>query len=202
MYLSSTARFTAALIAIAALAAQVTQTVLDMSEGMGLFESLWRQARYFTVLMVVTTGILMAAMTIRGRMSSTGTLTAVTVWIVMVGLVYHALLAATHHPAGIEVTINEIQHTAVPITMLLFWLGFAPKAGLTFVQPLVWVACPLVYAVYAIARGLADGTFPYFFLNPDKTGWIGVGAYLIGLGALFYLAGALLVFVAQKLAAR
>jgi hypothetical protein len=67
---------------------------------------------------------------------------------------------------------------------------------------LVWVACPLVYAVYAIARGLADGTFPYFFLNPDKTGWIGVGAYLIGLGALFYLAGALLVFVAQKLAAR
>jgi hypothetical protein len=65
---------------------------------------------------------------------------------------------------------------------------------------LVWIICPLAYAVYARIRGLAAGTFPYFFLNPETTGWLGVVAYILGLGAVFYVAGALLVLVSRRLA--
>ena len=200
MSLTSTQRLFAALIAIAALGAQITQTVLDLGEGMGLLESLWRQARYFTVLMVVATGVTFALMVMRRAHASVGWMSAVTTWIVMVGIVYLALLAADHNPTGINAVINEIQHTAVPIATLAFWVAFAPKAGLTFMQPLVWVICPLGYSIYAMVRGLFDGRFPYFFLNPETTGWFGVFAYMVGLGALFYVAGALLVLVAKRAA--
>lgn len=200
MNLTSTQRLFALLIAVAALGAQVAQTVLDLGEGIGLLQSLWRQARYFTALMVVTTGITFALMVLRQRHAGTGWMAAVTTWIVMVGIVYHALLAADHNPTGIHAVINEVQHTAVPIATLAFWIAFAPKAGLNFLQPLIWVACPLGYSVYAMVRGLFDGTFPYFFLKPETTGWLGVLAYLIGLGALFYVAGALLVLIAKRAA--
>lgn len=198
MSMTSTQRLFALLIAVAALGAQMTQTILDLGEGMGLFQSLWRQARYFTVLMVVTTGITFALMVLRNRHSSANWIAALTTWIVMVGIVYHALLAADHNPTGIRAVINEIQHTAVPIATLVFWIAFAPKAGLTFAQPLIWVACPLGYSLYAMVRGMFDGVFPYFFLNPETTGWLGVFAYLVGLGALFYLAGALLVLLSRR----
>ncbi|WP_370228358.1 Pr6Pr family membrane protein [Cognatishimia sp.] len=200
MQLTQFERACAAVIAIAALGAQVIQTGLDLSDGMGLLESLWRQARYFTVLMVVTTGVTFAAMALRNAHRSAGWMTAVTSWIVMVGIVYHALLAADHNPTGIRAVINEIQHTAVPIATLVFWAMFSPKAGLSFKAPLVWVACPLGYSVYAMIRGLFDGKFPYFFLNPETTGWLGVLAYMVGLGALFYVAGALMVLASRRAA--
>lgn len=188
----------ALLIAAAALGGQITQTVLDLGEGMGLFQSLWRQARYFTVLMVIATGVTFAVMALRCRHVSAGWTTALTSWIVMVGIVYHALLAADHNPTGIRAVINEIQHTAVPIATLVFWVVFSPKAGLGYMQPLAWIICPLGYSIYAMVRGLFDGTFPYFFLNPETTGWLGVAAYIFGLGALFYVAGALLVLIARR----
>jgi hypothetical protein len=125
---------------------------------------------------------------------------ALTSWIVMVGIVYHALLAADHNPIGLDAVINVIQHTAVPIAALAFWGLYVPKHGLGFQSPLVWIICPLAYAVYALIRGLADGTFPYFFLNPETTGWLGVVAYILGLGAVYYVAGALLVLVSRRLA--
>ena len=199
MVLTQTGRLFAGLIAISALGAQAVQTILDLQDGMGLFQSLWRQARYFTVLMVVTTGVTYAVMLVQDRDRSAAWLAALTSWIVMVGLVYHALLASDHSPTGIRAIINVIQHTAVPLAALFYWVAFAPKSGLTFAHPAIWVICPLGYAAFALVRGLFDDTFPYFFLNPETTGWFGVLAYLIGLGALFYVAGALLVIAAKRL---
>ena len=196
--LSAPARLFALLIAIAALGGQFTLTGLDLAEGDSLLGTLWGQARYFTNLMVYLTGAYCAVIAYRGEIKSVSWVSGITTWIVMVGLVYQVLLAKDHNPSGIKAVINEIQHAGVPAAMLLFWLAFVSRGDLIYRQALYWIACPLAYAVYATARGLGDGVFPYFFLNPDKTGWLGVLAYIIGLGAIFYLAGALLVWISRK----
>lgn len=200
MALTGTARLVAALIAILALGSQLTTTILDVKEGMGLLEVLWRKARYFTSLMVVLTGIYFAVLTRRGSFQGPGFVAAVTSWIIVVGVVYQALLAADHNPTGIEAIANEIDHSVVPILTLIFWIAFAPKSGLTFSSPTLWILCPMGYAIYALLRGLMDGKFPYFFLNPETQGWVGVTLYILGLGAFFYVVGAILVVIAKRMA--
>lgn len=197
--LSKPARAIAALIAAAALGGQVIQTYMDALEGMPIAESLWRQLRYFTVWMAFTVAATYGLMALRNRHVNKLWSAALTTWIVMVGIIYQALLAADHNPVGILAVTNEIQHTIVPLAVLLFWAFHIPKAGLTFLNALSWIICPLIYAVYATVRGIFDGRFPYFFLNPEVTGWLGVGAYVLGLGALFFIAGALLVLFSRAL---
>ena len=187
----------ALLITLCAFGTLTLQTSVDLGEGRSLPDALWSQARYFTNLMVLAVGLVFAATTLR-RSTTPGWITALTVWIVLVGVVYHALLAATHDPEGLDITVNLFQHTLIPAGVLLFWWLFAPKHGLTYAHPALWLACPLGYVGYAMARGASDGTYPYFFLNPVKTGGIGVLAYVIGLGAVFYLSGAALVLLARR----
>ena len=192
--MTSSQRISAGLIAIGALGALILQTYIDITiEGDGLFEAIWSQSRYFTNLMMFAVGIYFARLFVINRLGGQGLSAALTVWIVLVGVVYHALLAATHHPEGGDVVVNLFQHTIIPIAALLFWIAFAPKSELTFKHPLIWLVCPIGYVAFVLIRGGFDGTYPYFFLNPAEIGWPGVGAYVVGLGALFYASGAALV---------
>jgi hypothetical protein len=192
-------RVFAGLIGLGAILTLTVQTGVDVSNGDAALQSMWSQARYFTNLMVSMVGVffcLIAAGRIENR---PGLTSAITVWIVLVGVVYHALLASTHHPEGLDVGVNLMQHTVLPIAVLLYWMGFVWKDSLTLGLPLVWLICPISYVAYVLLRGAFDQEYPYFFLNPIDIGWPGVGAYVVGLGVLFYLSGIALVFGAQRL---
>ncbi|CUK26194.1 hypothetical protein TA5114_02001 [Cognatishimia activa] len=188
----------AGLIAAGALGALALQTYIDITkEGDQLLAAIWSQARYFTNLMMFSVGIFFAIQFANRRLAGPGWSTALTVWIVLVGIVYHVLLSSTHHPEGGDIVVNLFQHTIVPIAALVFWLAFANKQGLTFKHPLIWLACPIGYVAFVLLRGAFDGTYPYFFLNPKDIGWPGVSAYVVGLGVLFYVSGAILVGIAR-----
>jgi hypothetical protein len=143
--------------------------------------------------------VVLAITAFRGRWSGPGWPAAVTVWIVATGVVYHALLAATNVSIGIEVWSNVGMHTLVPLLTALLWLIAAPKAPLTYLHPVVWTLYPLLYATYAILRGLIDGRFPYFFLDPARLGWPMVIAFILGLGVFFVASGSALVLIARIL---
>lgn len=198
--MSGIGRLYAGLIALSALGALTLQTYIDVT-GLKdtLISAIWSQSRYFTNLMVFAVGAFFAIIFVRNSGRFAGWHAALTVWIVIVGVVYHVLLANTHYPEGGDVVVNLFQHTIVPILVVGFWLTFAPKSGLNFKLPLIWLICPLGYVSFALSRGLADGKFPYFFLNPDKIGWAGVGLYIVGLGAAFYVLGAAIVFLGKLL---
>lgn len=195
-------RFLSGLIGLGAVLTLVVQTGVDVTiEGENPIGSLWSQARYFTNLMVFTVAMFFCLTWVRqGSGSSTSSIwtAAITVWIVLVGVVYHALLAATHHPEGLDIGVNLMQHTILPIAVLLYWMRYVPKGVLEMRLPLIWLACPILYVAYVLLRGAFDQQYPYFFLNPDKIGWQGVGAYIVGLGLLFYVAGAALVLAGRR----
>ncbi len=197
---SSPTRAVAAVIAAIAALSLVFQFIATLNgpDANGSAPAaLWKMARYFTVLTNAIVAVLLARVALRGRWSGPGWPAAATVWIVAVGAVYHALLAATHHPVGLEVYSNIGFHTLVPLGMLALWVFAAPKTPLTFTGPLIWTAWPLAYAVYAIGRGLTEGIYPYFFLDLDKSGPDIVSAYVAGLGVFFLLSGTLLVGAAR-----
>ena len=190
-----------AALSLAAIGTLALQTGVDLNVGTLLVTSLWEQSRFFTNTTVLLVAIICGWTALRGWPGVSWP-AGLVVWIVLVGVVYHALLAATHHPEGWDVTVNWFQHTLLPIGVALAWLAFAPKTGLSWRDPVLWAAYPLIYAIYALTRGLLGDSFPYFFLNPVKTGWGGVTLYILGLGVLFFATGWLLVQLSRRLPQR
>ncbi len=194
--LSPLPRAFAGLIALAAFTSLALQFAAEWQE-MGVAATtggvLWSMVRYFTITTNAVVAVVFGVAALRGHWPGASWPAATTVWIIVVGVVYHVLLAATHNPVGYEVWSNIGLHTAVPLGVVALWLASAPKDGLTLVGPVIWTAYPLAYAVYALLRGLADGVFPYFFLDPSKSGMAGVAAYILCLGVFFVIVGSALL---------
>lgn len=186
-----------ALTALSSIAVQFTANWVQDGAAANTREILWRMARYFTHLANAMVGIVLGLTAIRGRWTGPGWPAAITVWILAVGVVYHLLLAAQHNPKGLEVWSSFGEHSVVPLACLVLWIIAAPKQGLGLHHPLIWTVFPLAYAVYAILRGNSDGIYPYFFLNPAKSGIPVVAAYVAGLGVFFVLCGWALVLAAR-----
>lgn len=176
----------------------VLQTAIDVQNGDKVLNAFWSQIRYFTNIMVYWVAIVFALMSIKRHWINQSLLAGTTVWIVLVGIVYHVLIAADHNPEGLDVLVNISQHTAIPIAVFLVWFFTAPKENLTYWGPVYWLACPALYVFYALVRGGIDGKYPYFFLNPDKIGWSGVLVYFLGLGLVFYLSGLAITYLAKR----
>ncbi len=188
----------AGLVATLAVVTMVVQTVVDMGEGKTLPGAVWHQVRYFTNLSVILTGALFGLSFVARRWVGGSWPSAAMVLMVMVAVVYHALLAATHHPEGLDVLVNISQHTALPLLVVVVWYFFVPKTGLGFATPMIWIVFPVAYAIYAIVRGLLDGKFPYFFLDPEKSGWLGVLGYVAGIAVVYYAISAVFIWVARR----
>ena len=151
---------------------------------------LWYVARYFTIL----TNALIAASFLAialGRPVGAGWTGGLVLWILITGIVYHLLLAGAQD-SWIAWWADVLLHSVSPVVVTLWWAVFAPKE-LGFGRALSWLLWPALYCGYALVRGLLDGRFPYFFLDPGRVGWGGVAAWVgillvaFGLGALAVL---------------
>ena len=120
-----------------------------------------------------------------------------TVAILLTGLVYHFMLAPLKTPEEFWTIENFLVHYIVPYGALLDWALFDKGHCYKWWDPFVWTILPLAYAIISVAIALItripignnpDGPFPYFFLNVDKYGILGVIQYSLGLAAAF-LAG-------------
>ena len=134
-----------------------------------------------------------------------------TVSMVIVGVVYHALLgdsAVDPQDIGYEwpVIPNLVIHTWAPIAIVFDYLLSIKGAVNNFRKSLWVIVYPLSWLGFSIVRGLADGWWPYWFINPNSE--IGVGgmiSYILAISAAFitlgFLLGAARIFVV-KLAKR
>lgn len=170
---------------------------LAAGRGDGVLGVLWGLARFFTVLTNLLVAVGMALVAMRWRLPA-GLAFAGVLAIVMVGLVYHILLAELHSPSGLRWWANLGLHTAVPVMALGWWLAFAPVPGWRVLPyGMIW---PLVYAIYALLRGvMIDGRFPYPFLNVNRLGWDGVALNAAGMVLAFAAVGAVLIAVKRRL---
>ncbi|MFN4129157.1 MAG: Pr6Pr family membrane protein [Paracoccaceae bacterium] len=158
--------------------------------------TLWGMVRYFTVLTNLLVAAVMGLVAMRWRVPG-GVALAGVLAIVMTGLVYHTLLAGLSNPVGLAWWADQGLHTAVPMLALAWWLAFAPMPDWqALAGGLIW---PLVYVVYATARGAVTGFWPYPFLNAGVLGWGGVALNSAGMVVAFVAVGALLIAGKRRL---
>lgn len=156
----------------------------------------WRMLGYFTVLGNLATLIIMARVVISRKIRPRRA-AAMTVVMALIGLGYHGLLAGIWAQQGLAWWADQGLHTAVPVLTVMWWAGFAPKAGLKWYDAVRWLIWPILYADYALVRGLASGFYPYPFLDISVLGIAQVTLNVVVLTAVFAALGLLLITVAR-----
>jgi hypothetical protein len=159
-------------IALLAWFAVIVQLILMLNNRVvGLPETLIRFFSFFTILTN-----LLVALFFTGRLLNInsvvkpGRLTAVTSYILVVGIVYQLLLRQAWHPTGLQKLVDELLHTIIPLLVLLYWWLYEKGASLHYKQIGWWLVYPLVYFTYTLVRGLSTGYYPYPFINVNELG--------------------------------
>jgi hypothetical protein len=140
---------------------------------------------------------------------------AVTLWIVITGLISHFLLRGGANPLpglGIDDPAQQatnlsrfLVHYVVPMLVLIDWISFGPRRASPWRDLPLWILYPLGYGVAAVLRAIAVPTafdrYPYFFLDPTDHGYGWVAAQFVRLGLIFAGLGAILLLI-DRLRAR
>jgi phosphoglycerol transferase MdoB-like AlkP superfamily enzyme len=153
----------AAVVAWAGLALQFWLVV----KSLGLPEGIWRFLAYFTLLTNLGVAVVASAMASgsNGVLARPKARFVAATAIALVAIVYSLWLRASWSPEGLQRLADHALHDAVPVLFLSAWLA-------SLHEQLKWrdffwaLLPPLLYAVYALARGSADGFYAYWFLNP------------------------------------
>ncbi|MEU7907500.1 Pr6Pr family membrane protein [Actinoplanes sp. NPDC049118] len=134
---------------------------------------------------------------------------AVTLWILITGLVSHVLLENGANPLpGLWVGDPAEQvtnwsrflvHYVVPTLVLIDWIAFGPRRVSPWRDLWLWILFPLGYGVASVLRALAVPTvsdrYPYFFLDPTSDGYGWVAGQFVQLGLIFAGLGAILLLI-------
>ena len=100
-----------------------------------------------------------------------GTLTAITAFILIVGLVYQIVLRQIWEPTGLQYIVDELLHTIMPLFMLGYWFFNIRKEDLLLKPVLNWLLYPTMYLIFIMIRGYISGYYPYTFLNIEEIGY-------------------------------
>lgn len=168
-----------------------------VTEGSPLDTAL-EMARFFTILthLLVIATFGMISRPLRNGVSAPW-LAALTLSVVVLGGVYHVLLADLVDFSGLGWWADQGLHTAAPIVILLWWLSYAPKRRLDYRDLPIFVLWPSVYAAYALWRGSRDGVYPYPFVDLTTLRPEAVAINLAGLAVLFLLGGVVMVSIGR-----
>lgn len=157
--------------------------------------------RYFSFFTILTNLIVAVCVTIlllkpSGKWGSwfsrPTTLTAITVYITIVGVVYNAILRFLWKPQGLQYLTDELLHTIIPLMFILYWFLFVSKKGLQYKQFMPWLIYPLLYVIYTAIHGAVTGYYPYPFINVTQLGY---GKVLINTGGLLLAFSVLSLFL-------
>lgn len=134
-------------------------------------ETLIRFFSYFTILTNTLCAVYFtAAFFDRSWTRAPGLLTALTLYIFVVGLVYQVVLRQLWEPTGVQQWVDELLHSVNPLLVIFYWIGFERKHELRYRMVSGWLIYPLVYLLYILIRGNFSGFYPYPFLHVTEIG--------------------------------
>ena len=164
-------------------------------------------ARFFTFFTILTnilaalcfTFLLRPASRAGGFFSRPGTLTAVAVYIFVVGIVYNTLLRSLWHPQGSQRLVDELLHVVNPAYFLICWLIFVRRvAGAVEWRAIFsWLIYPLAYLLLILLRGALSDWYPYPFVDVAALGYARVLVNSGLLMAAFLVLSALFLALAK-----
>jgi hypothetical protein len=153
---------------------------------------------YFTILTNLLVACYFSIQLFSGfssaKISKPGVLTALTVYITVVGLVYQFILRPLWAPQGLQKVVDELLHSFIPLLVIIYWYYNENKQATQYRQIPRWFIYPVVYLIYALLRGNISGFYPYPFIDVSK---IGMQQVLINAGfLLLFFAGLSALFIA------
>lgn len=182
----------------------INQTSFREEFRLGRFRALSIYFSYFTVLSnyLVTLSLTIPLFVPHSRLgiflSKPITRSGILVYIALVGVMYHLILADQWDPKGIRKLTVAISHDVVPPLFVVYWFLYVPKGTLPSHAPFLWVILPILYAVYILLRGALINIYPYPFMDISEKGIPEVllkSTVIIGL----FLGGGFLVVWLDKL---
>jgi len=174
----------------------------------GVLERLEKYFSYFTILTNILVALVLTLPLLAGTSRagvwsrSEGVRAGVTMYAVVVGVIYHLLLRATWEPRGFQIVTDTLLHTVMPLAILIDWLAFTPKGHLRWLDAGKWLALPLAFGAWSLLHGAIGGWYPYWFID---VGELGYGRVLFNLGGLlvfFALVGLIVVAIDRTLGRR
>lgn len=118
--------------------------------------------------------------------------------ILLVGLGYHFLLRNIWNPQGLQWLADFALHYITPLGFCTIWLFRMPKQFLPWWSPLAWPLYPIIYLIYALARGAFLGSYPYPFIDVTEIGRTAALRNAAGLLIVFVATGYLLLAVKMR----
>lgn len=209
---SSTQKWYALITALLGWFAVITQFILLMeNRTSSVPETIIRFFSFFTILTNILVAIAFSFVFLQadskwGRFfNRPSTLTAITVYIIVVGAVYNIILRMIWHPVGLQKPVDELLHSVIPLLAVLFWFFFVQKSSLQWKNSFGWLIYPLSYALLIAVRGALSGYYPYPFVNVPAIGYPrallnGVVLAVVFLGLSLFLI-AIARFLSRKQAA-
>lgn len=178
----------AALTGWFALILQLVIMLVNRPDGV----SLWNEAIRFMSFFTILTNLLVAAVCTAVALGwakrwicSASVQASAVVYISIVGIVYHAVLARLWNPQGSQLAVDILLHTVMPLAYVVFWFLFGPREGLEWKNARAWLAYPGAYLIYSLARGAVTNIYPYPFINAGALGYGRVILNALGFLLLF-----------------
>ncbi|SNT37130.1 Pr6Pr family membrane protein [Antarctobacter heliothermus] len=193
---SSAARRVALGVAAVAAITLLTRIYLRSGEDGGVIGAISYLSQFFTILTNAVVMVLMLLIA-SGRHVLARWIKAIVIAIVIVGIIYHLLLAHLVEFVGLAFWADHGVHTVVPALSVLWWLVFAFKPPLRVSDLTIWVAWPVLYCTYILIRAHFSGFYPYPFLNLPELGWSGLSVSIAGLLASFVVVGLALTAIGR-----
>ena len=150
---------------------------LNISLGRTFAGAIIQILSYFTVLTNILVALAYAYILLTPNskadkfFSRTATLTAIAVYITIVGCIYNLILSSQWNPQGLFKMADILLHTISPVMFIIFWLVFVVKEKLRWVLVIKWLWFPFFYLVYSLIRGQILGIYPYFFMDIGVLGY-------------------------------
>jgi len=193
---STIARYSAIAIAIIAAITLITRVVLASQEQGSIFLGISYLSQFFTILSNFLVLLIMVAIGLNKTFPK-GMLEALVAAIVLVGVIYHVLLAHLWLPQGIAMLADQGVHTVVPVLTFIWWLVFSERRAMLWKDTFKVLVWPLLYVAYALIRAQWSGFYPYPFLNLAELGASGLALNVVGLLIVFYVVGLILFAISR-----
>lgn len=192
------------IIALVTWAALLLQFYLQIVNRTTAFsEAVIRYFSYFTILTNLLVAVSYTSLLLKDRKSERffkqpSVLTAVTVYILIVGFVYNLVLRSQWNPQGLQLLADNLLHTVTPLFALLYWIIYVPAKDISWKQTPAWMLYPLFYLVYVIIRGSFSNFYPYFFIDVSKLGYANAFTNALYVTAAFFIVALALIWIGSK----
>ena len=173
-----TAKWISFIIVILGWFALITQFYLIiLNRTVSVVETVIRYFSFFTILTNLLVALCFTFLLLNPKsklgifFSRITSLTAITVYILVVGMVYNLILRFLWAPKGLQLIVDELLHTVIPLLCVIFWWIYVRSKALKWKDAYPWLIYPLVYIFIILIRGAASGYYPYPFIDVNIIGY-------------------------------